>query len=103
MGEDSMVKIRDKIIPLINKASVVGTDNVIDSENIIIILENEDKQKAFKVDNVLERREILIKNISDTFIEQKQIMGGAILGDGKVALILDIESILNYEQHEELG
>lgn len=101
-GKISMVKIRDKIIPLINKASVVGKDNVTESENIIIILENEDKQKAFKVDNVLERREILIKNISDTFIEQKQIMGGAILGDGKVALILDVESILNYEQHEEL-
>ena len=54
-GKISMVRIRDKIIPLVNKASVVGTENITENENIIIILENEDKQKAFKVDNVLEQ------------------------------------------------
>ncbi len=92
MGEDSMVKIRDKLFPLIDKKKIFGSKLEKSKENIVVILEHEGKQRALKIDDIIERREIVVKEIGDSLTEVKDILGGTILGDGKVALILDVES-----------
>ena len=96
-GKKSLIKVRETIYHLIDKKNIFDNkeDDKKSLRDIIIILENENIQKAIKINNVLGRRDILIKNIGEHFSENKNILGGAILEDGNVALILDVESILN--------
>ncbi len=54
-----------------------------------------------KIDNIIERREIVVKQIGDSLSDVKDILGGTILGDGKVALILDVESFFKENRVEE--
>jgi two-component system, chemotaxis family, sensor kinase CheA len=92
MGQESMVKIREKMFNVIDKKMIFGTKLKESKDNIVVILEYDGKQLALKIDNVIERREVVVKQIGDSLADVKDILGGTILGDGKVALILDVES-----------
>ncbi len=91
MGQESMVKIRGMMFNVIDKKMIFGTKLKESKDNIVVILEYDGKQLALKIDNVIERREVVVKQIGDSLADVKDILGGTILGDGKVALILDVE------------
>lgn len=101
MGKNSMVKIREKIFNVIDKKEIFGSSLKESEENIVVILEHEERQLAMKIDNIIERREIVVKQIGDSLSDVKDILGGTILGDGKVALILDVESFFKENRVEE--
>lgn len=92
MGENNIIKIRDTMFNIIDNKRVFGKNIKSDSANIVIVLEHDGKQAALKIDNIIERREVVVKQISEEVAEIPNIIGGTILGDGKVALILDVES-----------
>lgn len=90
VGENQYVKLRKNIIPIIStKDYFTGQDN----SNIMIVLEVDGVQKALPVNQVMERREIVVKPLSDDFDSIKYISGASILGDGKAALIIGVEQL----------
>jgi len=60
----------------------------------VIIVQDEGKKAGLLVDNIVQREEILIKNIGESLQRTKFIMGGTILADGRVVLVLDIPQIV---------
>ena len=54
-----------------------------------------------QVDQLLGKQEVVIKNLGETFKRNPSLAGGAILGDGRVGLILDVNSLvkLKTEMH----
>ncbi len=92
-GKKAMLKVRDKIIPLISGDKIFGSEYNEDDKAIIIVLELEENFKAIKVDDIIGRKEIVVKPLDEEFSDIKFISGASILGDGKVCLILDIENI----------
>jgi chemosensory pili system protein ChpA (sensor histidine kinase/response regulator) len=60
----------------------------------VIIVQDEGKKAGLLVDNIIQREEILIKNIGESLQRTKYIMGGTILADGRVVLVLDIPQIV---------
>jgi chemotaxis protein histidine kinase CheA len=60
---------------------------------IIVILDTSVGVRAILVDDVLGKQEVIIKNLGDAFANQTLIGGGAIMADGRVALILDAETL----------
>lgn len=95
-GRKDFVKLRNQVIPLIN------TDNFFDGEGeseIIVVLDVDNKQKALPIDEVMERREVVVKPLSNDFDTIKYITGASILGDGKAALILGIESLFKMSEN----
>ena len=52
-----------------------------------------DKQSAFIVDNLIGQQEIVIKSLGKILAGVKFIAGATILGDGNVALIIDVNSL----------
>jgi len=85
------IKVRDDIIPLISIDSLFGVPEK--SSNLVIILEQEQKYRALPVINVLDRREIVVKPLGKEFSGLNFLSGMSILGDGKVSLILDVDSM----------
>jgi len=89
-GKEKYFKIRGKIVPILSNEDIFSLKS---EAKIIIVLELEGKHRAIQVDEVVERREIVVKSIGEEVGNINYISGASILGDGKVALILDIESL----------
>jgi len=91
----SMVRVRDELIPIIPIDKVFGTEGLTEGEDedMVIILEVEQKFRAIPVRSVVGRQEIVAKPLDKEFGSLDYASGASILGDGKISLILDVEAI----------
>lgn len=98
-GNKVMIRIKDDIIPLVPLVKIFGTTGVEYDENaeLVVLVEVEQKLKALPVRDVVDRREIVIKPLGSEFSDLDYVAGASILGDGTVALILDIENLYRVE------
>ena len=91
-----VINLRGSVIPLIrldNILDVPKTDRESDSLTVVIVAKGE-RLAGFVVDNLIGQQEIVIKSIGK-YINNNKIIGGAtILGDGEVALILDVNTLV---------
>ncbi len=89
-GEKRMIRLRDSVIPIIKISKILSEEPKNEAE-LVIVLEMDKQYKALAVDDVIGRREIVVKPMSEEFSNLDYISGASILGDGAVSLILDIE------------
>jgi two-component system chemotaxis sensor kinase CheA len=94
-----VVKVRDEIIPIIRldkelgiEASVEDSD-LVDTRLSLVIVEYGKKALALTVSYVIGEQDIAVKPLGAMIKRTKGIAGATILGDGRVALILDIMSL----------
>ncbi|HWC98212.1 MAG TPA: chemotaxis protein CheA [Candidatus Sulfopaludibacter sp.] len=62
-------------------------------ESVLIVAEAEGDRFCMLVDELIGKQEVVIKSLGETFKNVSGIAGGAILGDGRVGLILDLERL----------
>ncbi|HKL12611.1 MAG TPA: chemotaxis protein CheA [Halanaerobiales bacterium] len=96
-GYDVIV-LRDKTIPLIDSRESlnieIGDDSYIKkSEMPVVIVKSSGKEIGLIVEELLYQQEIVIKSLSNYLDNVKNISGATIIGDGEVALILDVRDI----------
>ncbi len=94
-GNNEMIKLRDNIITLVKMEKYFNEK--FENERLGIVLETDKRVKALPVDKIIERREFVVKPLGDEFEGLKHIFGATILGNGKPAVILDIENIFANE------
>ncbi|MGB0370544.1 MAG: chemotaxis protein CheA [Opitutales bacterium] len=70
------------------------------SQGILVIIETASRPVALLVDEMISKQEVVIKNLGNLLGRIKGVAGGAILGDGNIALILDPA---NLYQHKSTG
>jgi len=94
-GIGEMVMARGKLLPLIRLGELFSIpDHQSDLNRIVVvILENEGRRKAVVVDELLGKQEVVIKSLGKGLEHLKGLAGGAILGDGRVGLILDVKGL----------
>ncbi|NLW06722.1 MAG: chemotaxis protein CheA, partial [Clostridia bacterium] len=92
-----VVIVRDRVLPLIslNKALGLGKEQETDTSYTVVIVSLAEKRLGFIVDNLIGEQEIVIKSLGSYIGKVQGIAGATILGDGSVALILDIGSLIN--------
>lgn len=96
-GEQCMVRVRDELIPLISLAELLSIDDAHVAnawEGTVVVIEDEGCRSALLVDELVGKQEVVIKALGDTFKKVKGVAGGAILGDGRIGLILDGATIV---------
>ena len=95
-GKGETVMVRGKLLPLVKLGEVLRARSAISNpwEAVLVIVEDGAREVAFQVDSVIGKQEVVIKSIGDRFNGMQGISGGAIMGDGKVGLILDVRSII---------
>lgn len=87
--------LRGEVIPVIRLRELFGyskNDNL-KQENIVIIKVG-NKKYGVIVDRLLGQDDIVIKSLGSMLSDVKEFSGGAILGDGRIALILDVSSLM---------
>lgn len=94
-GGGHMVHVRGEYLPLMALHEVF---NVPDAKvrmdaRIVVIVEAEGKKIAVLVDELLGQHQVVIKSLESNFRKLPGISGATIMGDGKVALILDVAAL----------
>lgn len=87
-----VVHIRGKFVPLLDLAVEFGyrAPNVIPEEAVVLFISAEDGEPyALVVDTIHEQRQVVIKGLADSYGYVPGVAAATILGDGKIALILD--------------
>ncbi len=94
-GKGEIIMSRGKLIPLVRLDRIlnVAGDTVNPWEGLVVTVEYENKQMGLLLDELLGKEEVVIKSLGETLQDIKGIAGGAIMGDGKVGLILDMAGI----------
>lgn len=91
-----VINLRGTVIPLIRLNEVLDVESVKgkDENLTVVIVTKGDKLAGFVVDNLIGQQEIVIKSIGKYINNSKMISGATILGDGEVALILDVNTLV---------
>ncbi len=96
-GQDVIV-LRERAIPLVEGARQLNLNieygQFIHKEEIpVVVINSGDRQIGLIVDELLNQQEIVIKSLGNYLSSIKNISGATIVGDGDVALILDVRNI----------
>jgi len=94
-GKAEMILSRGNLIPLIRLDRIFGVngDCIEPWDGLVVTVESDGEKRCLLLDELLGKEEVVIKNIGESLKEVKGIAGGAIMGDGRVWLILDISGI----------
>ncbi len=94
-GRGEMILSRGQLVPLVrlNRILDVKSDTVDPWQALVVVVEYEDHQMGLLLDELLGKEEVVIKSLGETFKNVDGIAGGAIMGDGRVGLILDMAGI----------
>lgn len=90
--------VRGEFVPLIDISMVLGYsgDPLIAHESVVVLTETEDGNRhALLVDEILDQRQVVIKGLEKNYGHIHGIAAATILGDGNIALILDIDSLVS--------
>lgn len=91
-----MVNVRDVLIPIIELSDVFsfGNSNRPPTERVLLLVETENQAlTAFAVDRIYDQRQVVIKSLENNYGRVPGIAAATILGDGKIALIVDPDEI----------
>lgn len=91
-----VINLRGNVIPLLRLNNILDVPGAKEEQEnlIVVIISKGDRLAGLVVDNLIGQQEIVIKSIGK-FINNNKIIGGAtILGDGEVALILDVNTLV---------
>lgn len=93
---EEVINLRGTVIPLIrlNKILDIEEPDVPPESLTVVIVSKGEKQAGLVVDNLLGQQEIVIKSLGKFIRNSKIISGATILGDGEIALILDVNTLM---------
>jgi two-component system chemotaxis sensor kinase CheA len=96
-----LVKVRDEYMPVIELEKVfqVPRFDMEKTSDIMVVVEAEGSRVALLVDELLGQQQVVVKNLETNYRKVPNVSGATILGDGKVALILDTSSLVRRSRH----
>lgn len=94
-GKGEFVNLREELLPIVRLNSVLELDDKMPdpSESTLVCAENEKGRFAILVDELVGRQQVVIKSLGKTLAHLKEVSGGAVLGNGDIALILNVEGL----------
>ncbi|NKA10695.1 chemotaxis protein CheA [Ralstonia solanacearum] len=95
-GGGRLLKVRNEyltLVPLYERFRI--TPSIADpSEGIVVILDSEGKKIALQIDELVGQQQVVVKNLETNYRKVSGISGATILGDGSVALIIDVSALM---------
>ena len=91
-----VINLRGTVIPLVRLDQILDVEpNDVEPENLtVVIVKKGDRLAGLVVDNLIGQQEIVIKSIGNYINCSKMIGGATILGDGEIALILEVNTLV---------
>ncbi len=96
VGRGEVVTVHGQTVPLVRLSRILdcGDDTEEPGSGLVILIEHEGRRVALLADDLLDQTQIVVKNLEANYQRVEGIMGATILGDGRVALILDVGGLV---------
>ena len=96
-----LVKVREEYMPVIELEKIFSVPRFEfnNTSPIMVVVESEGSRVALMVDELLGQQQVVIKNLETNYRKVPNVSGATILGDGKVALILDTSGLVRRSRH----
>ncbi|MDP1791177.1 MAG: chemotaxis protein CheW [Methylibium sp.] len=100
-GSGRVVEVREEYMPVLELEQLfhVPRSNDEHASEIMVVIEAEGGRIALLVDELIGQQQVVVKNLEANYRKVDDISGATIMGDGRVALILDVGSLVRRSRH----
>jgi len=104
-GNAEVYRLREEYIPIVRLYQIFGIEpkSTELESGLLVVVEAEGKKIAIYVDDLLGQQQVVIKSLETNFKKIEGLSGATILGDGTVALIIDIAGLIELYQKDMAG
>ncbi|QLK62433.1 chemotaxis protein CheA [Enterobacteriaceae bacterium Kacie_13] len=104
-GDEQMLLVRGEYLPLVELHQVFNIKSDVQqaSDGIAVILESAGCRYALLVDQLIGQHQVVVKNLELNYRKVPGISAATILGDGSVALILDVVALITLSKNKKLA
>ncbi len=104
-GRGQVVSVRGEYLPIVSVAEYFSIDAPASQpdKSILIIVESSSQKVALMVDELLGQQQFVVKNLEANYRKVEGLSGATIMGDGRVALILDVAAIVRMNLQKAHG
>ena len=104
-GQTEVFRLRDEYIPILrlHDAFGVNSDCTELQNGLLVVVETQGTRVGLFVDDLLGQQQVVIKSLETNFSQVDGLSGATILGDGTVALIIDVPGLVKKIMPNEMG
>ncbi|MCP5180123.1 MAG: chemotaxis protein CheA [Pseudomonadales bacterium] len=88
-----LYRLRDEYIPIVRLSQLFSLSDPSNQEQLMVVVESDQGKVGLLVDDLLAQQQVVIKSMESNFRKVDGIAGATILGNGRVALIMDINGV----------
>ncbi len=96
-GRGETLKLRDEYLPIVRLHEIFGIEGYRAQElgdGLLVVVEGDGRRCGILVDDLIGQQQVVIKSLEANYERVDGVSGATILGDGSVALILDIPGVM---------
>jgi two-component system chemotaxis sensor kinase CheA len=99
-GQGQVLHVRGEYLPIIALHQVFNIQTKVTdpSKGILVLLEAEGKKIALFVDDLVSQHQVVIKSLETNYRKVVGVSGATIMGDGRVAMIMDVGALVKFAQ-----
>jgi two-component system chemotaxis sensor kinase CheA len=96
LHKGEMFSSHNRLIPLFHLDRLFGSgnDRRLGSQKLVLVVEHDDQQIGLVIDELVGRQQVVIKTLGEALRDISGISGGAIMPDGRVGLIVDVDGLV---------
>ncbi len=97
-GGASLFRLRTEYLPIIDLSAQFGIerDPTTVCDGLLVVVESDGRRFGLLVDDLLAQQQVVIKSLESSYRQVRGLAGATILGDGRVALILDVPGLIDH-------
>ncbi|WP_305803897.1 chemotaxis protein CheA [Stenotrophomonas sp. YIM B06876] len=93
-GEGRVLRVRGEYLPIVSLSQNYGYNGQVNDDPLVVVVEGDGQKIALEVDELLGQQQVVVKNIENNYRRIAGVSGATILGDGRVALIVDVGGLV---------
>lgn len=103
-GRGEVALIRGEVLPIVRlyERFKVEPGTTRAAESLLVVAEGQNARFCIMVDELIGKQEVVIKSLGESFKDLPGVAGGAILGNGRVGLILDVDGLFGENRNDQL-
>ncbi len=95
-GKLPLYRLRNELVPVVSLAGVLGVSNGVPpslDSGLLVVVETDGERLGLLVDELQAQQQVVVKSLETNYEHVEGLAGATILGDGSIALILDVQGI----------
>ena len=100
-GEGRVLRVRGEYLPIVSLNDYYSYGQARADEPLVVVVEADGQKLALEVDELIGQQQVVVKNIEHNYRRIDGISGATILGDGRVALIVDVGGLVRARRMQQ--